>query len=165
MKKLISNYTFDPVAKTVTFNDYASIDLESLLLITNVTYNTIIYNFADATTGGGVNGNTVTLTYNTSGMGSTDALQIYYDDTSINPASDETLESLVGLTEYLKILINQSKTLATQDALQRQRVIVDNGLINVFGTITNIPFYGELVVRQESSRNQFANAIRSNLIF
>jgi len=47
MKKLISNYTFNPTAKTITFNDYTSIGLERVLLITNTTINEIIYSFAD----------------------------------------------------------------------------------------------------------------------
>jgi len=56
MKILIQNYTFDKTAKTVTFTDYSSIRLDSLLLITNVTSNVIIYNFASPALGGAVNG-------------------------------------------------------------------------------------------------------------
>ena len=46
MKKLITNYTFNPIAKTVVFTDYDTIDLSQVLLITNTTDNQIIYNFA-----------------------------------------------------------------------------------------------------------------------
>jgi hypothetical protein len=80
MKKLISNYSFNAAAKTVTFSDYGSITLENVLLVTNVTSNTIIYNFAQPTKGGTVAGNVLTLTYNTTSMSNGDKLQIYYDD-------------------------------------------------------------------------------------
>lgn len=78
MKKLITNYTFSASTKQITFTDYATISLSSVLLITNVTDNIIIYNFADS--GGAVSGNVLTLTYNTASMDNGDKLQIFYDD-------------------------------------------------------------------------------------
>ena len=45
MKVLIDNYVFDPALKRVTFSDYPSIELERVLLVTNVSINEIIYNF------------------------------------------------------------------------------------------------------------------------
>lgn len=88
MKKLITAYTFDKTAKTITFSGYATIALERVLLITNVTRNTIIYNFADASLGGSVATNVLTLTYNTSAMVNTDKLQIFYDDPNNDIATD-----------------------------------------------------------------------------
>ena len=44
MKVQITNYTFNKTAKTITFNDYAYINLESILTVLNVTRNIIIYN-------------------------------------------------------------------------------------------------------------------------
>ncbi len=166
MKKLITNYAFDASDKKITFSDYTSINHEGILLITNVLDNQIIYNFADASAGGTVSGNILTLNFDTTSMSDTDPLQIYYDDANITPSSDETLEALVNLIEYLKIVVNQTKTLATQDSANRQRVAVETmPTVTVTGTINNQSTYGELTVRQESSRNQFANAIRPNLIF
>lgn len=165
MKKLISNYTFNPAARTISFTDYTSINLESLLLITNVTDNQIIYNFADPCFGGGVNGNTVTLTYNTTSMSSADALQIYYDDPSESASTEQTLQALLDVSEYLKILVNQTKVLATQDSNQRQRVVVENTLAMPIVSVNSSSSYGEIAVRQESSRNEFANGIRQNLVF
>lgn len=165
MKKLITNYAFDASEKKITFSEYTSINHEGILLITNVLNNQIVYNFADACVGGTVSGNVLTLTYDTTSMSDTDPLQIYYDDAATNPSSEETLEALVGLTEYLKIIINQTKPLATQDFNQRQRVVVDNTLIMPTINATTTSSLGELVIRQESSRNQFANSIRPNLIF
>jgi hypothetical protein len=80
MKKVITNYTFNAASKTVTFSDYASIDLKRVLLITNVTTNTIIYNFAVVGKGGSAATNVLTLTYDTTAMNNADNLQIFYDD-------------------------------------------------------------------------------------
>lgn len=80
MKNRIVNYTFDKEAKTVTFTDYVSISLESILLITNVTTGTIIFDFKNAQKGGTVSNNVLTLEYNTSQMSNIDKLQIFYDD-------------------------------------------------------------------------------------
>lgn len=80
MKIKIENYTFDASAKTVTLTDYPALRLDSILLITNVTDNVIIYNFADPSLGGTVSGDTLTLDYDTATMSDTDNLLIYIDD-------------------------------------------------------------------------------------
>lgn len=79
MKILVGNYTFDKTAKTVTFTDLASISLERVLIITNVTSGDIIYNFADSSKGGSVSTNVLTLDFNTSAMSDSDSLQIFYE--------------------------------------------------------------------------------------
>jgi hypothetical protein len=81
-KKLISAYTFDASEKKVTLTGYTAINLASVLLITNVTDNIILYNFADSTLGGTVATNVLTLTYSTTSMEDADKLQIWYDDES-----------------------------------------------------------------------------------
>jgi len=82
MKKLIANYTFNASAKTVTFGDYETIELGRILLVSNVTRGTDIYNFLSSTKGGTVSTNVLTLTYDTAaaGMANSDILLIYYDD-------------------------------------------------------------------------------------
>ena len=84
MKKQITNYVFDASAKTIKFVDYTKIYLNGVLLITNVTDNTMIYLFNDSSLGGTVIGNVLTLTYNTVAMDDLDTLQIFYDDTSLD---------------------------------------------------------------------------------
>jgi hypothetical protein len=100
MKKQIINYTFDKTAKTVTFTDYVTIRLDSVLVITNVTSNIIIYNFASSTLGGTVATNVLTLTYNTSSMNNTDKLQIWYWDSDVDPATQTTVATLVTTTDF-----------------------------------------------------------------
>ena len=80
MKKLLTAYSFDPTAKTITLTRYVGVDHAGLLLVTNVTDNIIIYNFADPAKGGTVAGNIISLTYDTSGMEAGDNLQIFYED-------------------------------------------------------------------------------------
>jgi len=125
MKILVENYTFNSSTRQVTLTDYTSVNLESFLLITNVTDNVIIYNFADPAKGGTVSTNVLTLDYDTTAMSNGDTLQIFIDDGE-KSASETTLEALKDVGDYLKILVNQTKTLATQDAAQRQRVTVDS---------------------------------------
>jgi hypothetical protein len=96
-------YTFNPSTKTITFNK--AVQVERLVLITNVTTNTVIYNFSDpnlrATSytinaanyqqGASVDFNTkvvtgakdtttVVLNYNTASMSASDKLQIIIDE-------------------------------------------------------------------------------------
>jgi hypothetical protein len=78
MKILRTDYTFNPIRKTITFFD--SVYIERILLITNINDNTIIYVFNDPLKGGTVAGNDLILTYDTSSMSSGDRLQIFYED-------------------------------------------------------------------------------------
>ncbi len=86
---LIPDYTFDASAKTVTFDSFGVIDIKRVLLVTNVTDNIIIYNFADATVGGTAATNVLTLDYDTTAMSDTDDIQIYYDMGSLVKRIDE----------------------------------------------------------------------------
>lgn len=78
MKILATSYTFDASLQTIDCSLFTS--LESVLLITNVTDNEIIYNFSDPTLGGTLAGTVLTLTYDTTSMSDTDNLQIFVDD-------------------------------------------------------------------------------------
>lgn len=106
MKIKVSNYSFNASNKEITFFDYTNISLDCVLIITNVTDNLIIYNFADPTKGGTVISNRLTLTYDTSGMNDNDPLLIYYDDPD---SSTEVIEGNVSKAQTvdnsLKILI------------------------------------------------------------
>ena len=68
-KKLVYNYIFDASAQTLTVSGRHT--LRTFQVVTNVTDNVIIYNFADPAKGGSVaydsinNKTILTLTYNT----------------------------------------------------------------------------------------------------
>jgi hypothetical protein len=161
MKLLVDSYTFDPVAKTVTFNEYTTLNHASLLLITNVTVGAIIYNFAKATQVVTIAGNVVTLNPSvvTTGMSATDDLQIFYEDANTNAASDESVILLRRISRLLE-------PLATQDANQRQRVAVEiMPTINI-ATVSNIAAYGGVDPRFQiidTARIAYATGIRAKL--
>ena len=134
MKQLLAtdtpgSYTFDKTAKTITFSGLRdSITLSNILLITNVTANTIIYNFADSASGAvSFNNNIMTLDYDTSAMANTDVLQIFLD----LPSNEESLHDL--LRRMNKLLESN----ATVDIYQRQKVVID-GIGNSRGTPTDV---------------------------
>ncbi len=83
MKKLITGYNFFADSGVLQLTQYSGLVLENFLLVTNVSQNKIIYNFADPTAGGFITGagnNSLKLNYQTSGvMTDTDRLQIFYD--------------------------------------------------------------------------------------
>ena len=83
-KKLITYYTFEPTTNTVKVK--GNIPAKRLLLITNVTDNVNIYNFADNFLGLASRSYDKTaeetsfvLNFNCSSMQSTDELQIFYE--------------------------------------------------------------------------------------
>jgi hypothetical protein len=82
MKQLITNYTFNKTAKTIKFDDFNIIELESLLMITNISNvnKPVLYQFNNPELTATVTGNTLTLSYDTSSMNNSDVLQIFYDE-------------------------------------------------------------------------------------
>jgi hypothetical protein len=105
VKTLVTNYTFSASAKQVTLTDYPSLKLDQILLITNVTDNIIIYNFADPTAGGTLAGNVLTLLYNTTSMSDSDRLQIFIDDYTV-PATEASLTAVQVKIDNTNTLLN-----------------------------------------------------------
>ena len=150
MKKLIKNYTFDAGSNKVISNS-------------------IIYNFADPNTGGSVNGNEFIFKNDVTGRAG-HSLQIFYDDDS-NLASDETLETLVAITQnsdnsiaLLKRIAKLLEPIGTQDSAQRQRVAVETiANMSTLTTLTQVAGidYRWLVI--DEARNAYANGIRRNI--
>ena len=112
MKSLITDYIFDPVNKAIVFTGYEKINLERVLIITNVKNNIIIYNFASPSSGGEVvSNNILKLNYDTSSMSPTDPLQIYYDIDSVASTEEtqadihELLYSLYSVTKDLSAVL------------------------------------------------------------
>jgi hypothetical protein len=166
MKKLITNYTFNAAAQTITFVDQTSIDLESVLLITNVTSNVIVYNFANPAQGGSVAGNVLSLDYNTTSMSNSDALQIYYDD-GVESASEITAEAIVDAVLTLKRIAKNMESLQVVDANQRQRVNVEAGTIGIVGSVSNIAGIGGIDPRWQTIdwARAAADTLRTKLTF
>ena len=136
MKTLIDDYSFNASTKKITLNELTSIKIEQILLITNITDNTIIYNFADNSLGGSVVGNVLTLKYDTTLMDNLDSLQIFIE----TPNTDFVqLNNL--LTDGIAEIVHQLQSLRNDggmaDVSGRVRCNVETGTINV-GTATTV---------------------------
>ena len=100
-KMIVGRYTFDASARTVTIPD--NIPLERFFLITNVTDNVQIFNFASPTLGATGIGydiddetTTITLAYDTTSMSDSDKLQIMIEEDYQTFAPSEDLIDPVG---------------------------------------------------------------------
>ena len=79
MKKLLTGWLFDTDKGEITFIDYNSIRIESILLIINSTKDVVMYNWCDYKLSGTVSGNVLTVDYDTRRMSNQDRLLIYYE--------------------------------------------------------------------------------------
>lgn len=125
MKILFEDYTFNSVTKQITFNTTETLTLERLLIITNVTDNLIIYNFADPNLGGTLSNNVLTLNYDTSLMNSSDRLQIFIEN-SYTPASDESIEAINQQTELMRRMVKLLEPGSVVGSTGRQQVDINS---------------------------------------
>jgi hypothetical protein len=170
MKLQVTNYTFNKTTKQVTFNDYTAINLDSVLLITNVTSNKIIYNFASNALGGTASGNVLTLNFNTSAMADTDSLQIFYEDRTVMPATESAFRSLIRALKPLSVVtgggINRL-IVDVQNILGTVSTITTVTTVTTVGTVSNQTNLGNVSgysMQQALARTAFADGIRRNLI-
>jgi hypothetical protein len=114
---LETGYTFTPSTNTIVIPRV--IPRERLILITNVMTNTVIYNFSDSnlkantytvSTTGGTTTTTLVLNYNTSGMTSTDKLQITVDEYDEKFSPSETYTDPIN-----KFRVSQPQSLIDTD--------------------------------------------------
>jgi hypothetical protein len=160
MKVLFQDYTFNAATKQITFNTTDVVKLEQILVITNVTNNTIIYNFADPAKGGAflLSNNVLTLAFDTTAMSNNDSLQIFLE-VQINPSTDESVVLLRRLVQLLT-------PIGVQDSNQRQRVVIES--LSPNSVIGNVLTYANVDARFpiiDQARNTFANSIRQNLTY
>lgn len=101
MKKIIlDTVIFNPVAKTVQIitDDF---DVRKIYTIINQTTSTVLFATGNQNLGySSVDGNIITLQYDTTGMSSTDTIQIIYEDTEDN----ELLSSIYEIANRLSVL-------------------------------------------------------------
>ena len=122
---IIENYTFASSSQTVTFTDLAIVKVEGIKLITNLANGTIIYQFNNAAKLGVVTNNVLNLTFDTTSMSDSDPLMIIYDDITL-PSSDASLAILADMVLALKQIRKTLEPVASQDSVQRQRVVVES---------------------------------------
>jgi hypothetical protein len=158
-------YTFAPLTKQITITGVRSggltlttINLEQILLVTNVTDNIMLYNFADATLGATILGTVLTVNYDTSLMSSNDKLMILME------IQDPTEDLLRLLNRLVKI----SESSGTVDSSNRQRVIVDAfgaalsmSTLTTLTTITNpVPVGNIATIGGKDPANNYADTSR-----
>ena len=150
MKTLTTNYGFtaSPIGR-VQLLSYPNITLDQILLVTNVTSNVIIYNFADPTKGGYLTGNILTLSASTVSMLSSDRLQIFVDDltapvyaryqdsTVYSPVTSiSAIPALTGTNAFLTIDAQTGGAMALQGDLDKDIDSVTNYDIG-YGSVSN----------------------------
>lgn len=132
----LGSYSFNKTAKTVTFSGFKPV-LEEILLITDVTNGTIIYQFNDVTKGGTLSGQVLTLTYdtNTGSFANTDSLQIFY----WNEEGQDVMLKEIAIS--LRTLLQQIARPLAVDPAGRMKVNItasDVGTNLNIGTITTL---------------------------
>ena len=170
-KKLARNYTFVASAKTVTIP--GNYTLNSLLIITNVTRNLIIYNFADPSLGATVSYNsttdltTFTLTYNTAAaMASSDILQIYVDALFNEVRPDEALMDPVDKPRQSQpqALIDTDFEYGTQVS-KWENLILTNNRPFAFAFPTQIAAIGSITMNVNLDGQKIITGISKNVGF
>lgn len=126
-KKLVTSYIFDASAQTIVSNDFTS--LEKIQLITNVTDQIIIYNFADQAKGGSLTSTTLTLEYDTTSMADADKLQIFVDDPTVVQPISGTVTAELSATDNAVL-----DSIASAQLPDGHNVTVDNASLAVTGT-------------------------------
>jgi hypothetical protein len=115
---LLEAYTFTPASRTISITG-RYLRREQLILITNVTTNTVIYNFADSSLTASAytpsivannESTTIVLTYNTTSMSSTDKLSILIEETNESFQPSEVLQDPIG-----KLRISTAQSLIDTD--------------------------------------------------
>ena len=162
---LETGYTFTPSTKTVIIP--RTIPRERLILITNVTTNQVIYNFSDTnlkatsyTVSGSADTTTLVLNYDTTGMSSTDKLQIIVDEYDEKISPSETFMDPVGKMRVStpQALIDTDFEYGTQPTKWETTTLLNNRPSVFYDpttpyTITNISGTGTRTVTVTSTAN------------
>ena len=122
MAKEINTQTiiFNPTAKTLDFSAWTSFDVRRLIAVTNNPKNVLIYSIANSGTGlSSINGNVITLQFDTSTHNASDSLTIMYDEEQ-------------GSTKALQVIGNSSlSSIASKDfASQTTLNLLNNKITN-----------------------------------
>lgn len=152
----LGSYSFEKTAKTITFSGFKP-TLEEILLITDVTNGTIIYQFNDPTKGGTLSGQVLTLTYDTTGVSfnNTDNLQIFYWSEQPQAVSIQDMSILfrhlieaVQSPSYYNRAKNQVNVNLQTDSIVNVNTITFADSINKINTLGNNINAGTLVTSQ-----------------
>lgn len=169
------SYTFTPGSSGLGSVGFIGIDLTlaNVKLVTNVTRNEIIYNFADSAAGATSFGlNNLVLDYDTSTHSASDVLQIILDVPG-------ELEELRNAVESLRMAINSLTRImgsALPDASGRMRVnaesaVIASGTLTTVSTVSNavpvgnVATFGAVPAQYPANQIQglYADSLRRNI--
>jgi hypothetical protein len=139
MKQIIRNYSFNKSTGTITFSDFAAISLDRVLLITNVTANTVLYQFNEPTLGGTAAGNVLTLVRATANMNNGDRLQIIYDSAAGDPLYDTPTVAMRGLYQTTPPSLTDGQHGEVQVDAQGRLLVSTAPLASVVDSVTVQP--------------------------
>lgn len=139
MKTRLTGATFDASAKTITHASFSDVTLAGIQLITNVTDQIIIYNFADTAKGGTLSTDTLTLEYDTTSMSDTDELMILVEDGSASTAINDggntiTVDGTVSVTG-VSTAANQTTIIGHLDGVEGILTTIDADTGVLAGTV------------------------------
>jgi hypothetical protein len=153
-------------------------DIRKLIAIVNQTREQLIYGVGANGFGyTSINGDTITLEFNTTGYSSGDILNVIYDSSAEYPI-DVNSSTNNSLLAEIKRLIKISETLQVVDSAQRQRVTIDAitgnltlstvSTIGTLSTVTNVAAQTSLAGMDREmyiniAKQTYALAIRVNL--
>ena len=130
---IIKDYVFDASAKTITFPDDLSLDLEGFQLITHLASGAVIYQFNSAAKGGSLVGQVLTLEHDTTALADSDPLQIIYNQ----PQTEDIVQAMQNLTNTMVLFMSMLAS-AQPRVDVTGRTVVNNSEVTqpVSGTVT-----------------------------
>lgn len=164
----VGSYSFNKVAKTITFDGFAP-RLERFLVITDTFNNNIIYNFADPTKGGSLSGQVLTLVFdtNTVAFNNSDPLQIWYYDE--NPTAEAILDLAMSVRRMLQVSTN-NRDVGSPVGTGTLVALASNAALSTVTQVTTLTQYGAGAIatdmpyhaQMRSNFNQFASRVITN---
>jgi hypothetical protein len=137
----LGGYTFNKVSKTITFSGF-NCSLDGLLMVTDVTNNTIIYQFNDPAKGGSLVNNTLTLDYDTNvvAFSNNDNLQIFYWSEAPQGVTLSEIDSLITRRDLSMLRRIENDTVLGKNVMVRND---SNSVIPTsVSTVNQLTFYG-----------------------
>lgn len=133
----LGGYTFDKINKTITFSGFKC-SLDGLLMVTDVTNNTIIYQFNDPAKGGSLVNNTLTLDYDTNvvAFSNNDNLQIFYWSEAPQGVTLSEIDSLIARRDLSMLRRIEN------DTILGKNVVVTNTVPVSVNSVSSLVYYG-----------------------
>jgi hypothetical protein len=123
MNTIITNYTFNATAKTITLSDFTSVDAKRVRFIKNLTTNSFIYKFTDALTITSAT-NVITFTGLNTGMANTDQLSIQYDNDNGSLRASQSLGVALPIEQVQDLIVTGQ---ASQSAVGQNIILATAG--------------------------------------